>query len=205
MGLKYLKRGNSKLSDNTLVWNIPAGMKTCGRVCKGCYAIATQDRWKNVKDSWEKNYELSQDPQKFFEGILEDIEWALTKSKKGVKYVRIHGSGDFYNYDYIVSWSRIIREARTLFPEVIFYGYTKNFKDFPALGILRLNNNLVLHDSTQVKAINYAPKETLEQWVKEFGGFVCPHSKDRSKECGSLCTWCMEKENEGVPIYFEAH
>ena len=200
MATTYLRRGNAKLSKDTLVWNIPAGMEVCGRECPGCYALKTQNRWKNVKESWERNLELAKSPM-FMPTIINEIDRAV-KSKNPPRFVRIHGSGEFFSEEYIRAWKYI----SVAFPEIIFYTYTKRWEDFrSAFNALVRRPNVVVHDSLAGGMINFSSEEKIQKVIERSGGFLCPHSKDRNHECGSLCTWCMDKANEGTPIYFIKH
>jgi hypothetical protein len=79
--------------------------------CKGNYA-----RFTNVLESLIKAYELTEQAN-----FVELMVKAITK-KKGLKYVRIHTEGDFYNQEYLNKWTRIMR----LCPNIQFYCYTKS-------------------------------------------------------------------------------
>jgi hypothetical protein len=194
--LRLFAVGNSKLHPSILTWNIPASMEVCGRVCKGCYARSTMARWKTVKNKWEANYELSKTDE-FVKLASEELH-----QKSGTyKYVRLHGSGEFYSQEYVDKWV-ILAKA---FPDIMFYTYTKRYDDFNFSELLALPN-FVLHNSIlEGGGINYDKQEAIEKIAEELKGFVCPLSTDREQKCGLECTWCMVKENQDTPILFIKH
>jgi len=81
-----------------------------------CYARKGSFIWTNTKRAYEKRYLLTKDGELFKAKLTE----AITRRK--ATHIRIHDSGDFYNFEYINNWVEIINE----FPEVIFYAYTKS-------------------------------------------------------------------------------
>jgi len=87
---------------------------------KLCYANKGSYIWSNTKKAYEKRYLLSKDSELFKSKMIE----AITRRK--ATYIRIHDSGDFYNFEYIKNWFSIMLE----FPEVKFYAYTKSKKLF---------------------------------------------------------------------------
>ena len=196
----YLKRGNAKLNkDTTLVWNLPAGA-TCGMTCPGCYAIKSQKMWPSVAKAWNKNLSLAEDASEFVSVIDDELKHFQT-TKTPPKFVRVHGSGDFFNQNYINAWAYIAERNK----DYTFYAYTVRLGDFDFSPLFELQN-FVLHDSTiSGGKLNYGPMPAIQELADEVGGFVCPYSKDRTGACGGTCIWCMEKKNEGTPILFEAH
>ncbi len=189
----WLARGNRKISDNTLIWNLPA-VDTCGQHCKGCYAYIAQRRFNTIYKARKQREHLSKDHD-FVEVLSNEIKI------RHPRYVRVHESGDFYSQEYIEKWAKIAKEN----PDVTFYAYTKRFYDFDFSKILELDN-FVLHNSVLPNnQFNYGKKEVVEKLAEEFDGFICPMSKDREKRCMEECTWCAEKANQGTPILFEYH
>jgi len=185
-----LKDGNSKLAKHVGTWSITAGFPTCGRECTGCYALKIQKLRPVVASSWEANFKVSQEV---------DFSERMVVHKK-FKYVRVHASGDFYSQEYINKWVKIAER----YPDVIFYAYTKRMQEFD-FKILKSLKNFILHDSLKSGVINYA--KDISKTAEKFGGFVCPDTLEDKGEryCGSGCTWCMQKCNENVPIFFEKH
>ena len=70
-------------------------------------------------------------------------------------------------------------------------------------------DNFILHKSfvevAGKRLMNYGKSEDMLKIQAKVGGFICPLATDRTGKCGSECTWCMDKENEGTPILFEVH
>lgn len=98
-----------------------------------CYANKGSYIWTNTKKAYEKRYLLSKDPELFKAKLVE----AITRRK--ATHIRIHDSGDFYNFNYIRSWFKIM----TKFPEVKFYAYTKSKKLFDHLSTKPTNFVLI--------------------------------------------------------------
>jgi hypothetical protein len=79
-----------------------------------CYAASTEVLWKNVRNVRNVNLELSKSDN-FIDTINSEI------ARLGLTSIRIHSSGDFYSYGYMMKWIEIAR----LNPDVQFWGYTK--------------------------------------------------------------------------------
>lgn len=183
-----LKKGNLKLSKKVGVWTIPASLSICGRVCKGCYAHKSQNQYKQALAYRTRNYEAS---------LLPDFE---NEKIVGFDIIRVHESGEFYSQEYINKWVKIARNH----PNIIFYAYTKRIGEFNFDELTSLKN-FVLHNSLHNGKENYG--KDISEVAETCGGFVCPLTlqKDWHGKCGHDCTWCMQKKNEGTPIFFEKH
>jgi len=95
------------------------GKATCpfaGECAKFCYARKGSFIWTNTKKAYEKRYLLTKEKSLFIEKMTNAIE------RRKASHVRIHDSGDFYNFEYINSWFEIINK----FSNVQFYAYTKS-------------------------------------------------------------------------------
>jgi hypothetical protein len=116
------------------------------------------------------------------------------------KFVRVHESGEFYSQEYVNKWYEIAKHC----PNVTFYAYTKRLGEFDFKNLKSLQN-FVLHNSLYENVINYG--KNITPTATALGGFVCPLTlqKDWHGKCGDECTWCMQKCNEGTPIFFEQH
>ncbi len=178
-----LKSGNAKLHKSIGVFNIPAGQETCNRECQGCYAIKAQKRFPVVLASRQRNLEASR-----------TSSFEVDTGK--YKMVRIHEAGDFYEQDYVNKWVHIAKAN----PGKIFYAYTKRMADFDFSEMLGLPN-FVLHNSLlDDSRVNYSKRP------EELGsGFICPDTLGEDVKCGLTCTWCMQKQNQGIPILFKMH
>lgn len=131
--------GNAKLTGgDTYIFSLPAGHtcpaaeicqsradKVTGKIIDGpntqfrCYATLPENLFKNVRESRWKNLELLQKAKTAI-GMASLIESALL-SKKNIKLVRFHQSGDFFNQEYFDAWFLVAQRH----PEWTVYGYTK--------------------------------------------------------------------------------
>jgi len=112
-----------------------------------CYAASTEALWKNVRVIRWRNYELTK-YNDFVQIITAELD------RLGLNSVRIHSSGDFYDYTYMMKWIQIAR----LNPNVQFWGYTKQ-----ATFIKILNAEANIHFVYSVGGLldNYAAKNNL--------------------------------------------
>ena len=134
----YFSRGNAKLEGDTAILSLPAGhscpfAKNCrsssdrvtGKVKDGphtqfrCYATGAEALFPSVRKSRWNNFELIRS-QKTVIGIANLIEQSLV-TKKNIKLVRFHQSGDFFSQMYFDAWLMVAVNH----PEWIVYGYTK--------------------------------------------------------------------------------
>lgn len=187
--MKLLKYGNAKLH-NTLVFNLPAGMSTCNRICPGCYAIKFQKLYPNVLPYRNRMLEASQQPD-----FVTQISADIASCRKPFKYVRIHESGEFYSQDYIDKWYTITKS----FPQYIFYAYTKRTADFDFTSLSSLPN-FVLIDSLMHGGLNYAKSTQLSSSI-----FTCPATLSKTVRCGVECSYCMSKTAQHSGVQFVRH
>lgn len=124
--------GNAKLvktsgeSYRVLGFGIPADMSfnggnTCpgANACRGvCYAKQGRYLMAGVKNARLHNFNASRDVLGFIASAIAD----LTRLTKRYNVVRLHDSGDFYSQEYLNAWKNIA----ILFPNTIFYAYTKS-------------------------------------------------------------------------------
>ena len=129
-------------------------------------------------------------------------EIAELRRKGQVKFIRIHSSGDFYNWEYAWKWGDIAAGN----PDFIFYAYTKTKHEFPPL------KNLIIHNSLPKGVLNYGKPDhiaSLQDWLEnacDTVSHVCPATRGHDDvQCGLSCTWCMSKENQETPILFMKH
>lgn len=113
---------NTKLKrDGIWSFSLPA-IKTCpmAGTCKdGCYATMGNYRFPSVQVALTRNWHATRNPE-FVPEMKAEI------AKKKAKIVRIHSSGDFYDWRYAQKWISIARRC----PEVEFYAYTKMISMF---------------------------------------------------------------------------
>lgn len=189
--MKLIQRANMKLGGDTMMFNIPACLEVCGRVCDGCYSYKAYRIYPNVLPAQERRLEASKR-----DDFATRVNEELSSLRQKPKYIRIHGSaGEFYSQKYINAWRDIVKKNHT----VIFYAYTKRLKDFDFSKLQRLQN-MVLIDSLHFGQINFNTKDNIPS-----GAFVCPAEKGKIV-CGIDCTWCMQKgKADAKGVFFIKH
>jgi hypothetical protein len=177
--MSLIQKGNAKLiASDMMMFNLPAGMKVCGRECAGCYALKEQKVYPGVLPAREARFDASQSAT-----FVDNVHEELRKRKKRPKYFRVHASGEFYSQEYINSWVTIAN----MNSDITFYAYTKRMKTYDFSGLDALPNFVII-DSLFFRGLNYGPKESAPS-----GAFVCPDQKGANVSCGVDCTWCQTK------------
>lgn len=80
-----------------------------------CYATKAEVQYPNVYNIRHSNLDATKDLSKFTQCITDEI------IKHKIKLLRVHSSGDFYNFSYFMAWYRIAQSM----PDVIFFAYSK--------------------------------------------------------------------------------
>ena len=129
---------NAKLRDTKDVgfiqWNIPA-VETCPyrtKMCEtSCYAKKCE-RYTSCRNRRQMHLEVSK-REDFVEIMTKQINFELNRKKYQNKtiFFRIHESGDFYNYEYLVKWYQITKNF--VGKNIIFEAYTKSLPLFDKL------------------------------------------------------------------------
>jgi len=101
---------------------------------KFCYARKGSFIWTNTKKAYEKRYLLTKDIDLFKAKMMDAIK------RRKATHIRIHDSGDFYNFAYINIWFQIMRENEN----VIFYAYTKSKILFDRLRKIDIPQNFTI-------------------------------------------------------------
>lgn len=128
--------GNAKLSATIATFALPAGWacpcaKDCqsrtdretGKITDGkhtqfrCFSATNEARATTVRNARWRNFELLKQA-KTVQGMADLINQSIPF---GVKYVRLHVSGDFFNETYFKAWLNVAIAN----PSIIFYGYSK--------------------------------------------------------------------------------
>ena len=155
----HLSNGNGKLSNDTLIFNLPAG-KTCpgAMFCKSfavvnddgkrsivdgkhtefrCFAASSEVQYDAVFNNRAENLQMIVDAIQ--NGSAADLINSSIQSKrtKKTKLVRIHESGDFFSGAYLDAWIEVAR----LNPDLKFYCYSKSLQLFY---LLKLPENFYL-------------------------------------------------------------
>ena len=149
MNLLKLSKGNAKLSKDTLILSISAGITCPGsNNCKAwvtvkndkrelkrgtesmftCFAASEELRYPNVFKSRRYNFDLinSYVIKKDINGLTNLLNDSLQAKKKNIKKFRIHESGDFFNIIYLEAWLNVAR----LNKDIKFYCYSKSLDLF---------------------------------------------------------------------------
>jgi len=149
MNLLKLSKGNKKLSKDTLILSLPAGLTCPGsNTCRAwvslkddkrtlnrgieseftCFAASEELRYPNVYKSRRYNlnsinsYVINKDVN----GLTNLLNDSLQAKNKNINKFRIHESGDFYNIIYLKAWLNVAK----LNKEIKFYCYSKSLNFF---------------------------------------------------------------------------
>ncbi len=175
--------GNSKLNKSILIFNLPT-VKTCpnNEICKKtCYAQKAERLYKNVLPCRERNYQASKDKLDFYKSMNVIIKIAIIKY--GVRYIRVHESGDFYSRGYSDLWEVI---ARKWFG-IKFFAYTKS------LWYPQVSNFNIVQSILPDGSLNYGDKKTIIKLAKKYHAKICPYglTSNKTAYCGLKCKACM--------------
>tara|TARA_R100001463_G_scaffold101346_1_gene155799 strand:+ start:919 stop:1641 length:723 start_codon:yes stop_codon:yes gene_type:complete len=152
-----MSKGNAKLSKDTLILSISAGITCPGsNNCKAwvtlkddkrvlnrgdetiftCFAASEELRYPNVFKSRKYNFDLINNYviKKDLKGLTNLINNSIQSNRKNVTKVRIHESGDFFNIIYLKAWLNVAK----LNKDLKFYCYSKSLKFF--MEVLLPNN-----------------------------------------------------------------
>ena len=152
-----MSKGNKKLSKDTLILSLPAGLTCPGsNNCKAwvtlkgdkrvlnrgnetvftCFAASEELRYPNVYKSRRYNFDLINGYvlKNDLKGLTDLINRSIQSNRKNVLKVRIHESGDFYHPLYLKAWINVAR----LNKDIKFYCYSKSLKFF--MEVLLPNN-----------------------------------------------------------------
>ena len=144
-------KGNSKLSKDTLIFDLPAGKSCPGakdclafiihesgkrhlvdgpESCFRCFAASNEVRFPAVSANRESNFLLAKKCLRT--GMLVyQLDRAIHEQKtKKTKKIRIHSSGDFFSLSYLLGWLEVAR----INPDLDFYCYSKSLHFFVKLG-----------------------------------------------------------------------
>ena len=191
-----LSESNKKLIPNKdtrfLIWNLPSKI-TCPYAtehCKKfCYAVKAETAYPNCLPSRMKHFEISK-ADNFTDRMIYTIETYLSKlsyqtAKKVV--VRIHESGDFYNFSYMAKWFEIAEHFKSN-KKVVFMAYTKSIE---YLHFLVIPKNMVVRfsvwDDTPINQIALAIKYDLPIYTA-----VDKFTKDIKSQNRCLCRDCAK-------------
>lgn len=218
--------GNKKLKDNKVVafyqWNITS-VVTCPwrtEMCeKACYALKAEKMYPTVKTRRELNTEFAKSIQ-FVPAMIEQIQFELDRKKNKGKtiFFRIHESGDFFDYGYLLAWHTIARAFKGN-RNIVFMAYTKSlplvkklYKDF---GKENVNIKFMASEwaDTKEKFKNMRLELDLPVFtavpageMKEKNYFACPSSEvfkgtEKEKDCGQCKACYLGSKNTAIEIH----
>lgn len=126
-----LQPGNSKLGPLIAAWSLLA-VATCpgrSKLCeKLCYAEHGHFLFPTVRNNHTRNWKEIAESEDF-------ISWMCTEIRRMMlSIVRVHVAGDFYSPEYVLKWLEIARRN----PKVIFYVYTRSWREPEILEVLKL-------------------------------------------------------------------
>jgi len=185
-GLLTFSLGNKKLSNRTLIFNIP-----CKYNCNGCYdkkaliyPSARNSRIKNMMGSLRSDF-------------VETFTQVLRENKSKFDYVRFHEGGEFYNQDYLDNITQIVYNN----PDIRFFVYTRELFNLNFNGLKSLPNiNIV--NSIPFGINNYCHDiKWLVRTLKSYGAKrikLCGDTVNETTKCGVNCHYCMQKGNDIV-------
>ena len=179
-----LVMGNKKIEKNTGIFSI-FNRITCLN-CKDCVCscYANKDlRYPTVYDRRLLYTNMAYTNTSYLESLLN--KQIAKASKKGMEFVRIHESGDFFSQAYVDMWTRVLKNN----PSVKGYFYTKVDNVFNFQDLCKYAN--MVHSILPDGSINYGSKEYVIEKAKKYGFPICPfNAKDDKTKCGN-CTICM--------------
>ena len=203
-----LSEHNKKLVPNQdvkfLIWNLPSRI-TCPYAtehCKAlCYAVKAETAYPNCKPSRLRHLEQSRRAD-FVKRMIFSISAYLEKpSYKRAKkiIVRIHESGDFYNYRYLCKWYEIA-EHFTSDKRIVFMAYTKSVEyiDILAQDKIYKPKNMIIRfsiwDDTEPKQIELANRYNLPIYtaVDKFTKDIKSQNRCRCRDCAT-CGKCWNR------------
>ena len=206
--LKLMDRNNkSKSTENIhfILWNLPS-IATCPYatdLCKKHCFGAKQENGYNpgIIKSRENAYQESLKPN-FVRDMIQYLEWYLQKKKVQGKvcFLRIHGTGDFYSYEYFKKWIDITDHFKND-PRILFQCYTKSLPYLQELLKERSLNSLNLKivwsifDDTNPEYTAYAKELGLTTFTakpkKEIKDTLTDHYFLCQGDCGH-CQACYK-------------
>jgi hypothetical protein len=146
-----------------------------------CYGTHNWYRKQWMKDKLQEKFELSSTDD-FVRQISNEINIARPK------VIRIHITGDFYSVGYIQKWHDII----SAFPDIIFYGYTRVWRDVGLNHVIQQ----VMHECSNLHlraSVDFTHIERPNGWLQystvQGEGMHCPHDLDEVDSC-EYCGQC---------------
>ncbi|MDR2145420.1 MAG: hypothetical protein LBE91_03035 [Tannerella sp.] len=205
-----LDSGNNKTGyygtkyNSILIWNLPP-LLTCPAKTQWCLTHcynADTDLIKYPLNKWLENWWLFENKREI---LQEKINNQIKLSPKPCA-VRLHSSGDFFSYDYLVFWESIIKENK----EVIFWGYTRSWvipgisNELKKLNELENVNIFASWDKYMGQIPNdwkicvvCSNVEEVKEFERDDNYISCPEQFGLTPNCAS-CGLCMTKNRKNI-------
>lgn len=90
-----------------------------------CYAASEELRHPHVRMNRWQNFDLlnaAKSKEDKVDLILRSLDHFLKNRGRGLKHIRVHESGDFFNVNYMDAWFEVAKQR----PDINFYAYTKS-------------------------------------------------------------------------------
>lgn len=175
MSRPLMSTGNHKLSKDILVFNLNRGVTCPGQSpwCReNCYDIKSY-RYPAVKPARDRNLAASKECD-FVERIVAEIR---KKRKTHIRGVRIHGSGDFYNQNYLRKWINIAEACPHIRFKANTRSYMLNYTDKPDNLMLRYS----IDETTKPDTI-----KVMKKFVDGFA-YIAGSQPEGTAECHFHC------------------
>ena len=145
-----LTNSNSKLGP--FIFNWVMALDSCRHKTAHCdtYCYGKHGNYffGSVKNRMDENYKCSK-KSNFVKKMSEQLQ---ELSQAGLKYVRLHATGDFYSDKYFEKWIALARK----FPSIIFLAYTRNTD----IDFSKAPDNLRLRFSSDPSTVKVNPTAT---------------------------------------------
>ena len=182
-----LSDGNAKLkADGIVSFNlIPIIHCPMAGACKAyCYATVGQQAFRSGVLRRARAF-LATQQSDFVERMIAEVGKAV---KRGAKAVRVHDSGDFYSYEYMLAWFKVA-EAH---PDVRFYAYTKMI----ALVKMAYKNGLVPINFRLIQSLGGIADERIDRSL--------PHSRIFASHEDLIAAGYADASESDAPAAFGA-
>ena len=189
-GTLTFRLGNAKLSEDILIFNLPAGTKgSCIVDCPGCYAKKAERMYPGAAKVREENFRIVKENPDIISQVVPAI---AAKYMEYISTIRIHEGGDMFSKEYAQAWDIT---AGQLWMEygIKTYTYTKTDIRFDYLN--------AVESILPTGEINYGSKVWVEEKAQELDAPICPATKEKDVTCGKDCSLCTDHKT----VLFVAH
>lgn len=187
-------------SDGVIVRDFEGSCKGCGENCEpGCYATNSETQYDDVRKNRAENFVLAKyDLPEFKNQCNEYFKYFI------FRFFRIHEGGEFFSYEYFLTWCDIAREN----PGITFYCYTKRFmwvRRAEDLHVIPENLIINLSATTTNKSVirKMFPEKKFKLFIWDESNLKtsenipescehCPAVGFNGKKTGTKCDHCLK-------------